>query len=128
MKRIILILILVPLLTFSQSKNIYKEFNFGVALFNDSGFPGLSFLFGNTNYFSNNTLLDYQIGAALPSVLTGKVGFGMGNEDFATIIGFRPWPTCPYLQFSFNERYNLSVEYGFFGDYEVTLITCGLRF
>tara|TARA_X000000368_G_scaffold324890_1_gene261957 strand:+ start:115 stop:501 length:387 start_codon:yes stop_codon:yes gene_type:complete len=128
MKKIILIISFIPLLSWSQSNNTYKEFNFGVALFNDSGFPGLSFLFGNTNYFSNNTLLDYQIGAALPSVLTGKVGFGMGNEDFATIIGFRPWPTCPYLQFSFNERYNLSVEYGFFGDYEVTLITCGLRF
>ena len=128
MKKIILIISFIPLLSWSQSNNTYKEFNFGVALFNDSGFPGLSFLFGNTNYYTNNTLLDYQIGAALPSVLTGKVGFGMGNEDFATIIGFRPWPTCPYLQFSFNERYNLSVEYGFFGDYEVTLITCGLRF
>ena len=129
MKRIILILSLVPLLTFSQSKNIYKEFNFGVALFDgNNAFPGASFLFGKTHYYTNNALLDYQLGIALPSIVTGKVGFGIGNEDFATIIGFRPWPTCPYLQFSFNERYNLSIEYGFFGDYEVTLITYGLRF
>ena len=128
MKRIILILSLVPLLTFSQSKNIYKEFNFGIAVLDGSAFPGASFLIGNTSYYSNNTLLDYQIGIAFPSIVTGIVGFGIGNEDFAAIIGFRPWPTCPYLQFSFKERYNLSVEYGFFGDYEVTLITYGLRF
>lgn len=128
MKKIILVLSLVPLLSLSQSNNTYKEINFGVALFDHNGFPGASFLFGKTHYYMNNTLLDYQLGIAFPSILTGKVGFGMGNEDFATIIGFRPWPTCPYLQFSFKERYNLSVEYGFFGDYEVTLITYGLRF
>jgi len=128
MKKIILILSFVPLLSLSQSNNTYKEINFGVALFDDSGFPGASFLFGKTHYYTNNTLLDYQLGIAFPSILTGRVGFGIGNEDFATIIGLRPWPTCPYLQFSFKERYNLSVEYGFYGDYEVTLITYGLRF
>ena len=44
MKRIILILILAPLLTLSQSNNTYKEINLGIALFDDSGFPGASFL------------------------------------------------------------------------------------
>jgi len=129
MKKIILILSLVPLLSLSQSNNTYKEINFGVALFDANNvFPGASFLFGKTNYFSNNTLLDYQLGVAFPSIVTGKIGFGIGNEDFATIIGFRPWPTCPYLQLSFKDRHNLSVEYGVFGEYEVTLITYGIRF
>ena len=87
MKRIILVLGLVPLLTFSQSKNTYKEFNFGIAVIDEIGaFPGASFLIGNTNYYSNNTLLDYQIGIAYPSYVTGKVGFGIGNEDSSTTV------------------------------------------
>ena len=124
---------LVPLLTFSQSKNIYKEFNFGIAVLDGSAFPGASFLIGNTNYYSNNTLLDYQIGIAYPSYFTGKVGFGIGNEDFAVIIGFRPWPTCSYLQLCIKERHNLSIEYHinhgteYFGEAEA-LITYGIRF
>ena len=128
MKRIILILILAPLLTLSQSNNTYKEINLGIALFDDSGFPGASFLFGKTNYYTNNTLLDYQLGVAFPSIVTGKIGFGIGNEDFAAIIGVRPWPTCAYFQLSENEKHNLSVEYGSFDGYQVTLLTYGIRF
>ena len=128
MKRIILILILAPLLTLSQSNNTYKEINLGITLFDDSGFPGASFLFGKTNYYTNNTLLDYQLGVAFPSIVTGKIGFGIGNEDFATIIGVRPWPTCAYLQLSENEKHNLSVEYGSYEGYQVTLLTYGIRF
>ena len=128
MKKIILILSIIPLWSFSQSKNTYKEFNFGIALFNNHAFPGASFLIGKTNYYSNNTLLDYQAGLAFPSIVTGKLGFGIGDEDFATIIGFRPWPISSYLQFSIKERHNLSVEYGFFTDIEVAIITYGIRF
>ena len=133
MKRIILILSLVPLLTFSQTKNIYKEFNFGIAVLDGAAFPGASFLIGNTNYYSNNTLLDYQIGVAFPSIVTGKVGFGIGNEDLATIIGFRPWPTCPYFQISFKERHNFSMEYYLLQDSDYfqgtsLILTYGIRF
>lgn len=128
MKKIILILSLFPLLTYSQSNNTYKEINIGIALFDDGGFPGASFLFGKTNYYTNNTLLDYQLGVAFPSIVTGKIGFGIGNEDFATIIGVRPWPTCAYLQLSENEKHNLSVEYGSYEGYQVTLLTYGIRF
>ena len=128
MKKLILIFAIIPLLSFSQSKNTYKEFNFGLALFDDNAFPGASFLIGKTNYYSNNTLLDYQAGLAFPSILTGKLGFGIGDEDFATIIGFRPWPTSSYIQFSIKKKHNLSVEYGFFYDEVVTIITYGIRF
>tara|TARA_B100001059_G_scaffold75735_1_gene73297 strand:- start:68 stop:454 length:387 start_codon:yes stop_codon:yes gene_type:complete len=128
MKKIILILSIIPILSFSQSKNTYKEFNFGIALFGVNAFPGASFLIGKTKYYSNNTLLDYQAGLAFPSIVTGKLGFGIGDEDFATIIGFRPWPTSSYLQFSLKDRHNLSVEYGFFYGEIVTIITYGVRF
>ena len=131
MKKTILILFLLPTLLFSQSFNEpYKEFNFGVAAgFEGSVFPGASYLWGKTHYYNNNTLLDYQAGFAFPTVVTGKIGFGWGGSNYATIIGVRPWPSTAYLQFSFNQRSNLSIEvvvpelYG-----EGFLITYGIRF
>jgi hypothetical protein len=133
MKKIILIFTFLPIFLLSQSNNTYKEFNFGIAVVDDFGFPGASFLFGQTNYNSNNTLLDYQIGIAFPSILTGKVGFGIGDKDFATIIGIRAWPTCPYLQFSIKERHNFSIEYHVFKESEFfegtsLIYTYGIRF
>ena len=133
MKKIILILSLIPFFLLSQSNNSYKEFNFGIAVVDDFVFPGASFLFGQTNYNSNNTLLDYQIGIAFPSILTGKIGFGIGDKDFATIIGIRAWPTCPYLQFSIKERHNFSIEYHVFKESEFfegtsLIYTYGIRF
>ena len=41
----------------------------------------------------------------------GKVGFGFGDENYATIFGIRPLPTSTYIQFSFNEKNNMSFEY-----------------
>ena len=132
MKKIILIFAITPLLSFSQSKNIYGEFNFGIAVLDGGAFPGASLLIGKTNYYENNTLLDYQAGIAFPTIVTGKIGFGWGDEDFATIIGFRVWPSCPYIQISIKERHNLSFEYHIknstdYGDAEA-LITYGIRF
>ena len=130
MKKTLIILFLFPTLLFSQSFNeTYKEFNFGVAAGFEGGvFPGASYLWGKTHYY-NNTLLDYQAGFAFPTIVTGKIGFGWGGSDFATIIGVRPWPSTAYLQFSFNQRSNFSIEivvpelYG-----EGFLITYGRRF
>ena len=56
-------------------------------------------------------MLDYQIGIALPTIITGKVGFGIGDHNYATIIGIRPFPTSAYVQFSFREKYNIAIEY-----------------
>jgi hypothetical protein len=133
MKKIFLILTLLPISLWSQSNNTYKEFNFGIAVVDDFGFPGASFLFGQTNYYTNHTLLDYQIGIAFPSILTGKVGLGIGDTDFATIIGIRAWPTCPYFQFSLKERHNFSIEYHIFKEFEFfqgtnLIFTYGIRF
>ena len=131
MKKTILILFFLPKFLFSQSFNeTYKEFNFGViAGFEGGVFPGASYLWGKTHYYYNNTLLDYQAGFAFPTIVTGKIGFGVGGSNFATIIGVRPWPSTAYLQFRFNQRSNLSIEivvpelYG-----EGFLITYGIRF
>ena len=131
MKKTILILFFLPKLLFSQSFNEpYKEFNFGViAGFEGGVFPGASYLWGKTHYYYNNTLLDYQAGFAFPTIVTGKIGFGVGGSNFATIIGVRPWPSTAYLQFRFNQRSNLSIEFvvpELYG--EGFLITYGIRF
>lgn len=144
MKKIIFILFLLPTLLYSQSNEKYKEFNFGVILIdvfensnsNDGLFsddfqlyPGASFLLGKTHYFNNNTVLDYQAGFAFPTVVTGKIGFGIGNSDFATVVGFRPWPPTAYLQLSINQKTNFSIEYvepEMWG--EALIINYGIRF
>ena len=114
MKKILLILFICPIISFSQSlnKTIYKEFNVGIFSPVDGGFifPGASFLIGQKNYYENNTLLDYQIGLAFPSIATAKIGYGLGNEKYATIFGVRAFPTSIYIQFSFKEKNNIALE------------------
>ena len=137
MKKLLLLLFICPIISFSQSSynNSYKEFNIGI--YSDMNyvpaFPGASFLFGKTNYYQNNTLLDYQVGVAFPSIVTGKVGFGFGDENYATIFGIRPFPNSTYIQFSFNEKNNISLEYVLPDLFDVELesgiiITYGYRF
>ena len=130
MKKNILILFLIPTLSFSQSFNdTYKEFNFGVITNVEGGiFPGASYLWGKTHYY-NNTLLDYQAGFAFPTIVTGKIGFGLVGSNFATIIGVRPWPSTAYLQLMINQRFNFSIEFivpEIYG--EGFIITYGIRF
>ena len=134
MKKIIFILLLIPTLSFTQSSESYKEFNFGVitdmVFDGDQIWPGASFLWGKTYYYNNNTVLDYQAGFAFPTLATGKVGFGLGGSNFATIIGLRPYPPTAYLQLSKNQRFNFSAEYVLDDDYfgQSVIFTYGLRF
>ena len=134
MKKIILILLLISTLSFAQSSESYKEFNFGVitdiVFDGDQIWPGASFLWGKTYYYNNNIVLDYQAGFAFPTLATGKIGFGLGGSNFATIIGFRPLPATAYLQFSKNQRFNFSAEYVIDEDYfgQSVIFTYGLRF
>ena len=134
MKKQILILFLLPTLSYSQYNEKYKEFNCGVItdIFFDGNeiWPGASFLLGKSHYYNNNTILDYQAGLAFPTIVTGKVGFGIGDIDFATIIGVRAYPPTAYIQFSNNQRFNFSAEYlldeDIFG--QSLIITYGIRF
>ena len=134
MKKIILILLLTSTLSFAQSSKSYKEINFGVitdmVFDGDQIWPGASFLWGKTYYYNNNIVLDYQAGFAFPTLATGKIGFGLGGSNFATIIGFRPYPATAYLQFSKNQRFNFSAEYLLDEDYfgKSVIFTYGLRF
>ena len=64
MKKILLLLFICPIVSYSQFNETYKEFNFGVItdmFFGGNGiFPGASYLWGKTHYYNNNTILDYQ--------------------------------------------------------------------
>ena len=66
--------LLIALNTKAQHSTKFKEFNAGVYLDGlDEDmfvFPGVSFLWGKTTYFSNNLLLDYEYGFALPTLIT----------------------------------------------------------
>ena len=107
MKKILLLLFICPVVSYSQFNETYKEFNFGVITDWKYGiFPGASYLWGKTHYYNNNTILDYQAGIALPTIVTGKIGFGVGGSNFATIIGIRAYPTTAYIQFGNNQRFN----------------------
>ena len=99
-----------PTILYCQYSTTYKEFNAGVYLGEDIGvFPGASFLWGKTIYY-NNTLLDYEIGFALPTLATAKLGFGIGNDNNSGIIGLSPWPTSIYFQYTFREKRLFSFE------------------
>lgn len=53
--------------------------------------------------------MDYEIGFALPTIFTGKVGVGLGNQNNATTIGVRPWPTTAFIQHLCNEKRFISI-------------------
>lgn len=79
----------------------YGEFNFGAALIRgdmEAPFPGFSLLIGNKTYFKNNVIIDTQIGFALPSIGTAKLGVGYKTLNGEIIVGIRPWPMHFYLQ------------------------------
>ena len=103
MKKLIIILFLSPLLVFSQYTTEFNEWNIGFP-------PGVSYTWGKTIYFDNNMLIDYQYGVAFPSIGTAKISFGIGGDNFATLVGFRLFPLLTSLQFNFDERHVFSVE------------------
>lgn len=95
MKKLILILLLIPILTFGQTdkpKRDFVEINGGVADTWGGWFPGVSSLWGRTVQYNNGTVGEYQIGLALPSIVTAKVGIGFGNLDNNIMLAVRPWP------------------------------------
>ena len=112
MKKLLLILLCLPVFLPAQNSTIYKEFNSGIFLGEDiTLFPGASFLWGKTIYFNNNTFLDYQGGFAFPTVFTGKIGIGIGNEKSASSIGLRPFPSSLYFQYNWDEKRLFSIEF-----------------
>jgi len=85
-----------------KSKNSFVEWNFGVGFIGDNFiFPGTSVLGGNTYINANNIIFEYEVGFALPSLITGKMGVGKKFNNTNVIVGVRPFPFNLYLQSSF---------------------------
>ncbi len=119
MKKLITILLLVPMLALGQAeKRTFTELNIGVAAidgydFGDA-FPGASVLFGQTTA-NNGLVTEYQIGLAAPSILTGKLAVGGGNLDKNIMLACRPWPLTFGPQIKL-EWFTASFEVGFDDD------------
>ena len=98
MKSVIILLLFIPLGLFGQRKNAqtFIEVNIGVASVDDYDFsdpwPGGSVLFGQTFEFVKNGIFEYQIGGALPSIITGKLALGAGSLKNNIALAIRPWP------------------------------------
>jgi hypothetical protein len=96
-KKLIIILILVfPIMALGQNpKHKFVELNCGVASMDDYRYewaaPGGSFLYGEI-YAKKGVVTEWQVGVALPSLLTGKVFVGGGNLKNNIGVAVRPWP------------------------------------
>ena len=88
-----------------ESKNSFIDLTFGVAYIPELGddgaiFPGISVLIGSTYIIENNLILEYEVGLALPTIVTGKLGIGKKFNNTKVIVGVRPFPFNLYLQSS----------------------------
>ena len=84
--------------------NSFVEWNFGVAyIFEDYIAPGTSVLWGKSFVDENNLILEYELGFALPSLITGKFGIGKKINSTVVTFGIRPFPFNFYLQSSYNK-------------------------
>ena len=91
----------------------YFDTNVGLALLdgllwpnNYVPVPGTSFLVGRRSFRSESTFLDAQVGWALPSLVTAKLGVGQRNPSNGKSVaaGIRPWPAHVYIQFGREEK------------------------
>ena len=101
--------------SYRSSKSTFIELNVGLATlgaydFSQLALPGASLMYGGT--FSNSGLVyELQIGAALPTLFTAKIGVGVGDLDRNFMIAVRPWPQTigPQLKI---EQWTFSFEIG----------------
>ena len=113
MKKLIIIFLLLPWISISSpfsnfrynDVDNFKELNAGICYFGDEDiYPGFSFLWGKSIYYSNNTALEFQAGVAFPTFLTAKIGYGVGNIDSKFLISVRPLPLSIGLQYDTKKR------------------------
>lgn len=88
---------MIPFLMFGQSKQQFIEANIGLAAIgsyeiSDMYYPGCSVLYGQTRQMSETSVVEWEVGLAAPSVVTGKVGVGFGTIKNNFMIAIRPWP------------------------------------
>ncbi len=88
---------MIPFLMFGQSKQQFIETNIGLAAIgsykvSDMYYPGCSVLYGQTRHMSENSVFEWEVGLAVPCVVTGKAGVGFGTIKNNFMISIRPWP------------------------------------
>ena len=145
MKAIILsILIFIGIECEAQEQFTSLEWNAGVSYVDDGFyFPGCSYLIGTTYITKSNLVLDAQIGLALPTLVTGKIGVGFKAKNAIITAGIRPYPSHAYVQlqwlpnnrhysfiFSFEESaLSMTDNYNWEGRsaYSIRLATVGYR-
>lgn len=98
MKKLILLLTLLPLFTYSQTTTPYVEVNAGFSTGIVPFFPGASVLYGATDLYPSGFIMDYEAGIAFPSLITGKFGIGYDANGTEITAGVRPWPPATYGQ------------------------------
>lgn len=121
MKKLLLLLLLLPILIYSQN-NWYVEGNIGMSrhaieaginpvdatmTYDKSTKPNISVLIGNEFPFGDYSLIDIQIGASYPHLVTGKIGAGnyYGKKHLvALIFGVRPYPLAVYSQLNIGKK------------------------
>ena len=119
MKRIFILFLIAtfPMANFAQSEtSYYFDQNVGIALVEDGfPFPGVSLLGGvrktyptttTRNGVARTVIFESEIGLALPTGVTGKVGIGHLNEmtGNSTSVGVRIFPLHAYVQQAFGTR------------------------
>ena len=83
-------------------KKAFVEWNFGAAYIDEEFiFPGTSVLWGKTYINENNFVFEYELGIALPSIVTGKLGIGKRFNNTKVLVGVRPFPFNFFAQSSF---------------------------
>jgi len=145
MKAIILsILIFIGIECEAQEQFTSLEWNAGVSYIDlDAYVPGCSYLIGTTYITKSNLVLDAQIGLALPTLVTGKIGVGFKAKNAIITAGIRPYPSHAYVQlqwlpnnrhysfiFSFEESaLSMTDNYNWEGRsaYSIRLATVGYR-
>ena len=87
----------------SKSENSFIEWNFGIAFIAEENFPfpGTSVLWGESYTNENNLIFEFEVGFALPTLVTGKLGIGKKFNNTKVVVGIRPFPFNIYGQASF---------------------------
>ena len=118
MKKLFIIFLIIPFISISNpisnfgfnDVDNFKELNAGICFFGDDYiYPGCSFLWGRSIYYSNNTALEFQGGLAFPTILTAKIGYGVGNIHSKFLISVRPLPQSIGFQYD-TRKITFSVE------------------
>tara|TARA_R110000751_G_C13633367_1_gene466117 strand:- start:234 stop:674 length:441 start_codon:yes stop_codon:yes gene_type:complete len=105
----LLILLLFPICVIGQTKHYpYAELNGGIAINWEKNLCSTaSALIGTTIDMGDYSLIDLQIGLAIPSRITGKVGVGSyfgKNESISLLAGCRIYPLMFYSQLILGQR------------------------